>query len=70
MKTLIVVLVLVVVAVVLLVSLYNKLVRGRNAVDNARAQIDGQLRRRHDLVPNLVETVRGARRTSPGPSSP
>jgi LemA protein len=59
MKTLIVVLVLVVVAVVLLVSLYNKLVRGRNAVDNAWAQIDVQLRRRHDLVPNLVETVKG-----------
>lgn len=70
MKTLIVVLVLVVVAAVLLVSVYNKLVRGRNAVDNAWAQIDVQLRRRHDLVPNLVETVRGTPRTSPGPSSP
>ncbi|HEV7470312.1 MAG TPA: LemA family protein [Pseudonocardia sp.] len=66
MKTLIVVLVLVVVAAVLLVSVYNKLVRGRNAVDNAWAQIDVQLRRRHDLVPNLVETVRGDAAHEPG----
>ncbi|WP_067141060.1 LemA family protein [Microtetraspora malaysiensis] len=41
------------------VSLYNRLVRGRGAVDNAWAQIDVQLKRRHDLIPNLVETVKG-----------
>ncbi|WP_433223893.1 LemA family protein [Microtetraspora malaysiensis] len=41
------------------VSLYNRLVRRRGAVDNAWAQIDVQLKRRHDLIPNLVETVKG-----------
>jgi LemA protein len=41
------------------VALYNGLVRGRNAWQNAFAQIDVQLKRRHDLVPNLVETARG-----------
>src|SRR5581483_4681260 len=56
--------VLVVVAVVLLlvlwlVALYNRLVRLRNRVDNAWAQIEVQLKRRHDLIPNLVETVKG-----------
>jgi LemA protein len=66
MKTLIVVLVLVVVAAVLLVTVDNKLIRGRNAVDNAWAQIDVQLRRRHDLVPNLVETVKGYAAHEPG----
>jgi LemA protein len=50
----------VVVVVVLLVSmlLYNGLVR-RNQVDNAWSQIDVQLKRRYDLIPNLVETVKG-----------
>ena len=51
----------VVVAVVLLVSMliYNGLVRRRNQVDNAWSQIDVQLKRRYDLIPNLVETVKG-----------
>ena len=39
--------------------LFNRLVRLRNRWENAFAQIDVQLRRRHDLIPNLVETVRG-----------
>lgn len=39
------------------VLVYNALVRARNRVDEGWAQIDVQLRRRHDLVPNLVETV-------------
>ncbi|MET8146610.1 LemA family protein [Sphaerisporangium sp. NPDC005288] len=43
----------------LVVSTYNGLVRRRGAVDNAWAQIDVQLKRRHDLIPNLVETVKG-----------
>ncbi|PZN28383.1 MAG: hypothetical protein DIU71_16075 [Proteobacteria bacterium] len=41
------------------VSVYNRLVTGRNAYKNAFAQIDVQLTRRHDLVPNLVETAKG-----------
>jgi LemA protein len=57
-----VVLVIVIVLVLLVlwvVALYNGLVRGRNRVDNAWAQIEVQLKRRHDLIPNLVETVKG-----------
>lgn len=41
------------------ISIYNGLVRARNQVKNAWAQIDVQLKRRYDLVPNLVETVKG-----------
>ncbi len=41
------------------VSIYNGLVHLRNYVDNAWAQIDVQLKRRHDLIPNLVETAKG-----------
>lgn len=51
------VLVIVAAVVVGAVLLYNSLVSARNRVDEAWAQIDVQLRRRHDLVPNLVETV-------------
>jgi LemA protein len=56
------VIVLIVVAVVLIgivVALYNKLVRLRNRAENAWAQVDVQLRRRYDLIPNLVEAVKG-----------
>ncbi len=38
---------------------YNSLIKRRNRVDNAWSQIDVQLKRRHDLIPNLVETVKG-----------
>lgn len=55
----IVVLVIVVVLGAWLMAMYNKLVRLRNAVKNAWSQIDVQLKRRHDLIPNLVETVKG-----------
>ena len=53
--------VLVIIAAALLwgVGIYNKLVNLRNAVKNAFAQIDVQLTRRHDLIPNLVEAVKG-----------
>ena len=44
---------------VVLVLLYNHLVRLRNRTENAWAQVEVQLRRRYDLIPNLVETVRG-----------
>jgi LemA protein len=60
--TWVVLLVIVVVLVVLLllvVSMYNRLVRRRNRCENAWAQVDVQLKKRHDLVPNLVETVKG-----------
>jgi LemA protein len=43
----------------LVVVLYNRLVRLRNRAENAWAQVDVQLRRRYDLIPNLVETVKG-----------
>jgi LemA protein len=47
------------VLVVALVLLYNRLVTLRNRVENAWAQVDVQLKRRYDLIPNLVETVKG-----------
>jgi LemA protein len=52
---------LIIVGVLLLVgvSIYNRLVTLRNRVDNAWSQIDVQLRRRYDLIPNIVETVKG-----------
>lgn len=54
-----VLLVLVVIIAAWLIGLYNGLVGFRNAVKNAWAQIDVQLKRRHDLIPNLVETAKG-----------
>jgi LemA protein len=50
---------LVLLVAILLVTLYNRLVRLRNRSENAWAQVDVQLRRRYDLIPNLVETVKG-----------
>ena len=52
---------LVVIAVVVLfvISMYNSLIQLRNRVKNAWSQIDVQLKRRHDLIPNLIETVKG-----------
>jgi len=52
-------LVLVVALVAFVIVGYNRLVRFRVRVDEAWAQIDTQLQRRHDLIPNLVETVKG-----------
>jgi len=49
----------VVVVLFLLVGIYNSLVRLRNQVSNAWSQIDVQLKRRHDLIPNLIETAKG-----------
>ncbi len=54
-----VVLLLVVVVALAAIGIYNSLVRLRNQVDNAWSQIDVQLKRRHDLIPNLVETAKG-----------
>ena len=59
MPALLIVLGIAVVLVLWFVSVYNGLVRLRNQVDNAWAQIDVQLKRRHDLIPNLLNTVKG-----------
>jgi LemA protein len=50
---------IVVLLLLFVVFAYNGLVRLRNRIDNAWSQIDVQLRRRYDLIPNLVETVKG-----------
>src|SRR4051812_23652009 len=54
-----VVCIILVLLVVWAIAAYNRLVRQRNQVDAAWAQIDVQLKRRYDLIPNLVETVKG-----------
>jgi LemA protein len=56
---LLVILGIVFLAFVSFIGIYNGLVRLRNEVKNAWSQIDVQLKRRHDLIPNLVETVKG-----------
>lgn len=55
----IIVLVLVVLLALFVMSVYNRLVRLRNTRENAFADIDVQLKQRHDLIPQLVETVKG-----------
>ena len=54
-----VIVLVVVILVLVVISMYNGLVKRRNAYQNAFAQIDVQLTRRHDLIPNLVETAKG-----------
>jgi LemA protein len=49
----------IIVIVAIVAGIYNGLVRGRNETKNGWSQIDVQLKRRHDLIPNLVETVKG-----------
>ncbi|BDZ67375.1 LemA family protein [Methanobacterium ferruginis] len=55
----IIILIVLIVVVLFVVSLYNSLIKLRNRVKNAWSQIDVQLNRRADLIPNLVETVKG-----------
>jgi LemA protein len=58
METIIVIVAIAVIGI-LGIAMYNKLIRLKNAVDEGFAQIDVQLQRRNDLIPNLVETVKG-----------
>jgi LemA protein len=55
----IIVIVVIIVLALVLIGAYNGMVRARNKVDEAWSGIDVQLKRRHDLIPNLVETVKG-----------
>lgn len=59
MTGLLVLIIVVAVIIVFVVGIYNGLVNLRNRSENAWAQVDVQLRRRYDLIPNLVETVKG-----------
>jgi len=59
MAALIIILAIIVILFLIFIGIYNGLVRLRNQVKNAWAQIDVQLKRRYDLIPNLVETVKG-----------
>jgi len=57
--TLIIILIIIAILVIAVVSIYNKLVRLRNTVKSSWSDIDVQCKKRYDLVPNLVETVKG-----------
>lgn len=54
-----IVLIIVAVVVIAIIFLYNGLIRSKNRVDEAWSDIDVQLKRRYDLIPNLIETVKG-----------
>lgn len=56
---LIIIIAIIVVLVIWAIAVYNSLIKGRNQVDEAWSDIDVQLKRRYDLIPNLVETVKG-----------
>ena len=59
MGALIILLIIVGAVVLIVIGMYNSLITLRNRCDNAWSQVDVQLRRRYDLIPNLVETVKG-----------
>ena len=54
-----IIIILIIIVIVTIIHMYNNLVGLRNRVKNSYAQIDVQLKRRNDLIPNLVETVKG-----------
>jgi len=57
--TALIILAIVVILVIYVISIYNKLVALKNRYKNAFAQIEVQLKRRYDLIPNLIETAKG-----------
>jgi len=57
--TLLIILAVVVVLIFMVIGMYNSLITLKNRVDEAKSDIDVQLKRRYDLIPNLVETVKG-----------
>jgi len=59
MAGLIVIAIVLALLIIFVIGIYNALIRLRNQADNAWSQIDVQLKRRHDLIPNLVETAKG-----------
>jgi LemA protein len=59
MGALVVFLIIIVAIAIMAIGMYNSLITLRNRCDNAWSQVDVQLRRRYDLIPNLVETVKG-----------
>lgn len=59
MNVLLIIIGIIVLLVIWVIAIYNGLVRFRNQVKNAWSQIDVQLKRRHDLIPNLIESVKG-----------
>ncbi|MDR1197910.1 MAG: LemA family protein [Prevotellaceae bacterium] len=59
MSTTWIIVIIVAIVIIFIISLYNRLVRYRNNRENAFADIDVQLKQRHDLIPQLVETVKG-----------
>jgi len=59
MNPLIIIIVILILIILWFIAIYNKLVGLRNQVKNAWSQIDVQLKRRYDLIPNLIETVKG-----------
>ena len=58
-QTILIILAVIIVLAGVIVAMYNGLIRGRNRVDEAWSDINVQLKRRYDLIPNLVETVKG-----------
>lgn len=57
--TVVAIVLVIIILIAWLISTYNKLVKARNRVENSWSQVDVQLKRRFDLIPNLVETVKG-----------